>query len=117
MMTETVKASAQNSVPLNPMGAAAATGEAVPRGIEFERGQEKPDLQEIEAVTSSLKQSFEMIHQLDLQFSVHKASGRTVVTVKDALTGEVIREIPPSELLNLAARLDEMVGLLFDQVG
>jgi len=54
---------------------------------------------------------------VELQFSVNEASGRTVVTVTDAQTGEVIREIPPSEQLNLAARLEEMIGLLFDQMG
>jgi flagellar protein FlaG len=116
MMTEPVKTSVQGSMPLNPTGTS-ATSEAVPRGIDLERGQGKPSLQELEAITSSLKQSFELIHQVDLQFSVHKASGRTVVTVTDALTGEVIREVPPAELLNLAARLDEMIGLLFDQMG
>jgi len=116
MMTEPAKASVQSSAPLNPVSTAAGS-EAVPRGTDREKGQGKPDLREIEAVTSGLKQSFELMHQVDLQFSVHQASGRTVVTVTDALTGEVIREIPPSELLNLAARLDEMIGLLFDQMG
>jgi len=48
---------------------------------------------------------------------VHQASGVVMVTVTDESTGEVIREIPPSEVLDLAARLEEMVGLLFDQKG
>jgi len=116
MMTEPAKSSVQSTAPLNLVSTAAGS-DAIPRERDREKGQGKPDLQEIEAVTSSLKQSFELIHQVDLQFSVHEASGRTVVTVKDGLTGEVIREIPPSELLNLAARLDEMIGLLFDQMG
>jgi flagellar protein FlaG len=54
---------------------------------------------------------------VDLQFSVHEASGEIMVTVRDESSGEVIREIPPSEMLDLAARLGEMVGLLFDQTG
>ena len=58
-----------------------------------------------------------MIRDVDLQFSVHEGSGDDVmVTVTDAASGEVIREIPPSEVLNIAARLDEMIGVLFDQV-
>lgn len=116
MMTEPLKASLPGSVPLNPMSAPAG-GERVPEGIAPEGGQGKPDLREIEAVTNDLRHSFELIHQVDLRFSIHKASGQTVVTVTDAKTGEVIREIPPPELLNLAARLDEMIGLLFDQLG
>lgn len=116
MITEPVKTSVPSSVPLNPVSTGAG-GDAVPRGMDRGSGQGKPDLQEIEALTSSLKQSFQLIHQVELQFSVNEASGRTVVTVTDAQTGEVIREIPPPEQLNLAARLDEMIGLLFDQVG
>ncbi|MCU0593914.1 MAG: flagellar protein FlaG [Desulfobacterota bacterium] len=116
MMTEPVKTSLPNSVSLGSVSPAVGS-DAVARGVDRGGEQGKPDPREIEAAISGLKQSFELIHQVDLQFSVHEASGRTVVTVKDALTGEVIREIPPSELLNLAARLDEMIGLLFDQVG
>jgi flagellar protein FlaG len=56
-----------------------------------------------------------MIHKLNLQFTVHEASGEIMVTVSDESTGEVVREIPPSEALNLSAKLDEMIGLLFDQ--
>jgi hypothetical protein len=58
-----------------------------------------------------------MIHNVDLQFSVHEATGEIMVTVREESTGEVIREIPPSEMLDLAARIDEMVGLLFHQTG
>jgi uncharacterized FlaG/YvyC family protein len=115
MITESINASTQSSLPLNPVGTAGAR-EAAPKGMDLEEGG-KTTLQDIEAVTASLENSFKLIHQVDLQFSLHKASGQLVVTVTDAITGKVIREIPPSELLNLAARLDEMIGLLFDQMG
>jgi flagellar protein FlaG len=116
MIAEPVKTSVPSSVPLNSVSAGAGS-EAVPRGMDQGGEQGKSDLQEIEAVTSGLRERFQLIHQVELQFSVNETSGRTVVTVTDAQTGEVIREIPPSEQLNLAARLDEMIGLLFDQVG
>ena len=58
-----------------------------------------------------------MIHEVDLQFSVHEASGEIMVRVLEESTGEVIREIPPSEMLDLAAGLGEMVEPLFDQTG
>jgi len=69
------------------------------------------------AMTEEFNQKINMIHNVDLQFSVHKGSGQILVKVMDAGTGDLIREIPPSEMLDLAARLDEMIGLLFDQVG
>jgi uncharacterized FlaG/YvyC family protein len=40
-----------------------------------------------------------------------------MVTVKDETTGDVIRQIPPAEILDLATRLEEMIGLIFDQKG
>lgn len=40
-----------------------------------------------------------------------------MVRVLEESSGEVIREIQPSEMLDFAARLGEMVEPLFDQTG
>jgi len=40
-----------------------------------------------------------------------------MVTVTDKDTGEVIREIPPEEIVKFAEKFDEMVGMIFDQKG
>ncbi len=57
------------------------------------------------------------ISDVDLQFSVHEASGQVVVVVREESTGKVIREIPSTEVLNLAAKFDDMVGMLLDKKG
>jgi flagellar protein FlaG len=44
----------------------------------------------------------------DLQFTVDQDSGQTVIKVVDSETKEVIRQIPPEELLALARSLGEM---------
>jgi flagellar protein FlaG len=44
----------------------------------------------------------------ELQFTIDEATGRTVVTVTDADTGETIRQIPAEEVLALAHHLDEL---------
>jgi len=50
----------------------------------------------------------------ELQFRVDEATGRTVVTVLDAETHEVIRQIPREEVLALARHLGSTEkGLLF----
>lgn len=54
-----------------------------------------------------------MDHDLDIR--VHEKTGRFMVKVLSHETGEVIREIPPEELLNLASRMEEMAGLLFSR--
>ena len=37
-----------------------------------------------------------------LEFSVHESSGRVIITVREAETGKIVRQIPPEELLVLA---------------
>jgi len=75
------------------------------------------DLSDMTEMVSDAQSNLNMMHDVNLQFSVHELSGKMMVTVKDGSTGDVIREIPPSDILNLVARLQEMVGLLFDQKG
>jgi uncharacterized FlaG/YvyC family protein len=70
----------------------------------------------LEAATD-VQKNLNMIHDVDLSFKVHSDSGKIMVTVKDETTGDVIREIPPAEILDLATRLEEMIGLIFDQQG
>jgi flagellar protein FlaG len=50
----------------------------------------------------------------DLQFSVDEESGRTVVTVRNSSTGEVIRQIPDAEALRIAQSLGNQPGTLLD---
>jgi flagellar protein FlaG len=50
----------------------------------------------------------------DLQFSVDEESGRTVVTVRNSATGEVIRQIPDAEALRIAQSLGQHPGTLLD---
>ncbi|MBW2645311.1 MAG: flagellar protein FlaG [Deltaproteobacteria bacterium] len=60
-------------------------------------------------------ENFKLIHEVDLRFSIHEATGRTLVKVVSSETGEMVREIPPEQMLDLAAKIDEMMGILFDQ--
>ena len=52
-----------------------------------------------------------------LGFRVHEATGQLVVQIVDRNSGEVVRESPPPEFLDLAARMKEMVGLFLDEQG
>ncbi len=55
---------------------------------------------------------YSALHNINLSFSVHKATGRTVIRVIDAETDKVVREIPPEEILNLAVSIEKMAGTL-----
>ena len=50
-----------------------------------------------------------------LSYSIHEGSNRIHVTVRDAQSQEVLREIPAESRLDIYARITEFVGLLFDQ--
>jgi flagellar protein FlaG len=52
-----------------------------------------------------------------LAFSVDKASERPVVTVKDAASGDVIRQIPSEEVLKFAGRINELQSEFGSSVG
>ncbi|MBK5942828.1 MAG: flagellar protein FlaG [Halorhodospira halophila] len=50
----------------------------------------------------------------DLEFRVDDNTGKTVVTVYVRGTDDVVRQIPPEEMLAIAARMREVQGLLFN---
>jgi flagellar protein FlaG len=50
-----------------------------------------------------------------LQFAIDDESGQTIVRVTDRQTGELIRQTPSVEMLELARSLDRMQGMLLRQ--
>jgi flagellar protein FlaG len=68
-------------------------------------------------LATDVQKNMNIMHNVDLRFSVHQSSGQIMVTVIDESTGKVVREIPSSEILELAAKMDEMIGILFDEKG
>ena len=50
-----------------------------------------------------------------VRVGVHNQPHRPVVTIVDSQTNEVIREIPPEEILNLSVHLQENLGKVFNQ--
>lgn len=70
---------------------------------------------------AQLKQAIREINQTvqatarDLEFSVDPETRATVVKVIDHASGEVIRQIPAEETLEIARSLDRLQGLLLKQ--
>jgi flagellar protein FlaG len=50
-----------------------------------------------------------------LNFSIDKTIDRTIVQVKNAETGEVIRQIPDETLLRVAHNIEQVKGMLLDE--
>lgn len=75
----------------------------------------EPEVKISQAILDDVEQDIQLMRNVGLQFSVHDATGRTMIRVIDKGTEDLIREIPPEEFLNMAAKLDEMIGILFDK--
>ena len=67
-------------------------------------------------------QSFLQTQNRNLAFSVDENTNRSVVTVKDSTSGDIIRQIPSDEVLRLAERIKDLqqdigssVGVLFNK--
>jgi flagellar protein FlaG len=63
----------------------------------------------------SIEKQVQALHR-ELQFSIDDTSGRTVIKVVDAETKQIIRQIPPEEVLDFARRLDDGKGALFEML-
>jgi len=68
-------------------------------------------------VKESVKDVNEIVDQVKegLSFQIHEDTEELMVQVIDVNTDEVIKELPPEEMLDLKARIHEMVGILIDE--
>jgi len=104
MNIEPINISQKNSAP--------GTQKRRPADNAVKKPVKEPDSQQIKAQVKDVQNK---LNNVDLHFSVHKSSGTIMVTVTEKASGKVIREIPSSETLHLAAKLEQMVGMIFDQ--
>ncbi|WP_100642157.1 flagellar protein FlaG [Alteromonas facilis] len=87
---------------------------------DIERGEQQSDRETVEQASREIEQ-FLQSQNRNLSFSVDQNTQRSVVTVTEADSGDVIRQIPSDEVLRLAERLREFqtdvgssVGVLFN---
>lgn len=68
--------------------------------------------EQVETAVSTI-QEFVQSARRNINFSLEDGSGRVVVKVTDATSGDIIRQIPSEEALQLAESLEEVRSLLF----
>jgi|GEM_PF-5952558 len=49
-----------------------------------------------------------------ISFSIDSETNRPIIQVSDKDTGELIRQIPPAELMRVSQRMSDVLGILFD---
>ncbi len=70
--------------------------------------------EELENVLKSVKKKFDYMNKY-LKIEIDKDLHEPVIKIIDKKTNEVVRQIPPEYLLELAKKVDELVGLLFSK--
>ncbi len=84
-----------------------------PKRVKQEGEESKEYDKEVREIHRVLQENLK-IDNFKLNFSVDKETRTVVVRVIDEETGEVIREIPPPELLAIAQELEKLKGILFN---
>jgi flagellar protein FlaG len=86
-------------------------------GTASQQHSQRPRLAGSERMAETRDEVNAVLEHLDVQLelSVNRELDRVVAKVVRRGTGEVVREIPPEEMLEMAKRLEEMSGLLLDE--
>jgi len=85
------------------------------KAAEVKSAQEKKALPqaEVDAAVEEVN-AFVQSMQRNLSFTVDEQLGQQIISVTDAETNEVIRQIPSEELVVLRKKMDDVAGILFD---
>ncbi len=110
-----------------PAPAAAATAAALPaNAAAAEEKQPAPEpkfepLVSKEEQRENLRSAIQRLNDMmkessrDLNFSMDETTDRVVITVKNANTGEVVRQIPDATFLRVSHNLENLKGVLLNK--
>lgn len=76
------------------------------RGKKREQGELEGMVKDVEDYLSEMS--------IKLSFKIHKETGDVVVQVLNEKSGQVIRQLPPEDVLKLREKLEDLKGVLFD---
>jgi len=70
------------------------------------------DEKQLKELMDNLKQKFEYYSKY-LKIEIDKDLHQPIVKIIDQKTNEVIKQIPPEEILKIMKKIEEMIGVLF----
>src|SRR3954462_3873731 len=90
------------------------TPQALPGDKSSSKAEDKraPSQEDVKHAVKDI-QDFVSTVTTDLRFTVDKETGKTVVSVGDSKTKQIVRQIPSEEIMKIARNIDRMQGLLF----
>jgi len=70
-----------------------------------------------EKLSKAMDFANEKLKAVHKQFSykIHEATNQIIVTIEDSDTGEVIKEVPSEENLDMIAKMRELAGIMIDE--
>jgi flagellar protein FlaG len=71
-------------------------------------------VRKIESVTQQIDSYLRSMNR-SLQFQLDEGTGQMVVTLRDAETGEVIRQVPGEDALRIAQRIEQGLSMMLDE--
>lgn len=98
-------------VPKQVVSAVEASGEEQP-GTVATAQEAEVSREQVESAVSTIQEFVQSVRR-NINFSLEDTSGRVVVKVTDSTSGDIIRQIPSEEALQLAESLEEVRSLLF----
>ena len=92
------------------------TGSSEVKNADTRKAAQAPppvDTEKVEALAKELNQT---LRQIDGNFSVSvdKATGMMVVRITDSNTGEVVKQVPPQQILDACVCMEKIIGLLIN---
>lgn len=68
----------------------------------------------LDKLITEVNHKFKLVNK-EFSYDIHEKTNRITVKIKDSETGDILKEIPSEESLDLAAKIKEMAGLLVDE--
>ena len=123
MNIQSVSSSGPPAPPVAPQGGASQAAAAPqPAAVQIQTlpGQSSqapavPERANVEQAVAKVKVQIQAISSNSLDFAIDDSSGKTIVRVTDRESGELIRQIPSQEMLEIARSLDRLQGILVKQ--
>lgn len=83
---------------------------------EISNTKRESTLTEVQAgeMTEEMNKFMERLNT-DIHFTLHEKTERLMLQVVDRKNGEIIKEIPSEEMLDMLAKISEYVGVLLDK--
>lgn len=111
--------SSQSGVDASPKIQSSAFNKTVSQPVKEQtsseqKTQEQVPLEDLATAAEHLGQALDVVNR-GLEFSIHEDTNRIIVRVINRETQEVLKEIPPEQLLDMIARIWDLIGLIVDE--